>query len=97
MAIVLLLREGDDPEVLITSLASARLAALGVTSVSLVRDRGSVGVVLEGWAFDASSASAAAVELFGPGRPPFRTLREFMHAAVIPPDSDAPSTEEGAP
>lgn len=45
----------------------------------------------------ASRASAAAVNLFGPGGPPFRALRESMHAAVIPPDSDAPSTEEGAP
>jgi hypothetical protein len=59
MALVLLLRESDDPGVLIRSLAS--------------------------------------VELFSPGRPPFRTLHEFMHAAVIPPDRDAPSTEEGAP
>jgi len=35
------------------------LAALGVTNVALVRDEESDGVVLEGWAFDASRATEA--------------------------------------
>lgn len=35
---------------------ASRLAALGVTNVALLRDTESVGMVLEGWAFDPVSS-----------------------------------------
>lgn len=95
MAIVVLLKDGEDPAVVLSSLASARLAALGVTSVSVVRDRRSVGVILEGWAFDPATAPAAADELFGSVGRPVRTLREVIHVAVMPPDGDAAVSIEG--
>ena len=48
----------------IGSTEAARLAALGVTNVCLLRDGDSVAVVLEGWAFNpARSAWAAAAAL----------------------------------
>lgn len=95
MAIVVLLKDGQDPAIVLTSLAGAQLAALGVTSVSVVRDGRSVGVILEGWAFDPASAPAAAAELFGPVGRPVRTLREFIHVAVMPLDSESAVSIEG--
>src|SRR5688572_17492510 len=95
MAIVVLLIEDEDPGVVLTALASARLAALGVTSVSGVREDRYVGVVLEGWAFDPAPAPAAAAELFGPGVRPVRTLLEFIQAVVLPPNSDAALSIKG--
>lgn len=48
----------------IGSAEASRLAALGVTNVSLLRDAETVAIVLEGWAFSPSrSARAAAVAL----------------------------------
>lgn len=95
MAIVVLLKDGEDPAVVVSSLAGAHLAALGVTSVSVVRDRHAVGVILEGWAFDPATAPVAADELFGSVGQPVRTLREVIHVAVMPPDSDAVASIEG--
>lgn len=48
----------------IGSTEAARLAALGVTNVTLLRDAETVAIVLEGWAFSpARSARAAAAAL----------------------------------
>ncbi len=48
----------------IGSAEASQLAALGVTSVALLRDDESVGVLLDGWSFDpVRSARAAAVVL----------------------------------
>ena len=48
----------------IGSTEAARLGALGVTNVTLLRDAQTVAVVLEGWAFSpARSARAAAAAL----------------------------------
>lgn len=41
--------------------AVAALARLGVTSVSLVRDDRSTGVVVEGWAFDPVGSAEAVI------------------------------------
>ena len=48
----------------IGSTEAARLAALGVTNVALLRDAETIAIVLEGWAFNpARSARAAAAAL----------------------------------
>jgi hypothetical protein len=48
----------------IGSAEAARLAGLGVTSVTLLRDSETVAVVLDGWAFNpVRSASSAAATL----------------------------------
>ena len=58
-----LLVQGDD-EVALSAAALGRLGALGITSVAVVRDEQSVGLVLEGWAFDpVTSAPAAAAAI----------------------------------
>ena len=57
------------------------LARLGVTSVAVVRDSDSIGVVLEGWLFDpARSAGAAARAIGGNGRA--RVLHPVLQMAV---------------
>lgn len=58
-----------------------RLAHLGVTNVSLFRDRDVVCVVLEGWAFDPSSSTDAAAAAIGADANT-RTLRPLMQTAL---------------
>ena len=49
---VLVLLPVTDEEPVLPPAALAALARLGVTSVSLLRDEESAGIVLEGWALD---------------------------------------------
>ena len=62
--------------------AAARLADLGVTSISVVRDDAGVGVVLDGWAFDPAFAGGQAAAIVAGGREPARTLRPLLQTAV---------------
>jgi hypothetical protein len=57
------------------------LARLGVTSVSLVGDDETAGLVLEGWAFDPARAHEAASAVTGTPDGA-RTLRPLAHMAV---------------
>lgn len=57
------------------------LARLGVTSVALVRDEGTVGIVLEGWLFDPARSADAVAEAFG-AAPRARTLHPVLQLAV---------------
>ena len=57
------------------------LARLGVTSVSLVRDEETAGLVLEGWAFDPARAHEAAGAVTGTCDGA-RTLRPLVQMAV---------------
>lgn len=57
-----------------------RLAGMGVTSIALYRDGGTLCLVLDGWTFDASS-SAAAASAIGVA-PAARTLRPVMQTAL---------------
>ena len=63
MAKVLILWPAD-AAVRIGSAEASRLASLGVSTIALLRDADSVGIVLDGWAFDpVQSARAAAATL----------------------------------
>lgn len=57
------------------------LARLGVTSVALLRDERTVGIVLEGWLFDPARSTDAVAEAFGPASGA-RTLHPILHLAV---------------
>lgn len=80
MAKVAFLIEAGDGDVDLTSAVADQLAGLGVTDVALFRDRETLCVVLEGWAFDPSS-SATAASVIG-AKPPARTLRPIMQTAL---------------
>ena len=61
---------------------ASELGRLGVTSISLLRDRETVGIVLEGWLFDpARSGGAAEAAIGASGRT--RRLYPVMHTAVF--------------
>jgi hypothetical protein len=63
MAMVMLLVEGAGDDVAISAGMANDLARLGITNVAICRDRETVGIVLEGWAFDPTTADAAARSL----------------------------------
>ena len=62
--------------------AAKRLADLGITSVSVVRDDAGIGVVLDGWAFDPLLAGEHAAAIIAGRRRPLRTLRPLLQTAV---------------
>lgn len=61
--------------------AMATLAGLGVTSAALVRDAETVGLVLQGWAFDEAGAELAAAAVASPAAS-HRTLLPLAQMAV---------------
>ena len=62
MAMVVLLLPAGQEEVSLGPGAAARLAAEGITRAAIVRDRDTVAVVLEGWAFDPRRSADAVVD-----------------------------------
>ena len=83
MGLVVLLLSDAPERLTLGPKAMASLADLGVTSAALVRDSETVGLVLEGWAFDEAGAELAAAAVAGPGAP-HRTLRPLVQMAVAP-------------
>jgi hypothetical protein len=59
-----------------------RLAHLGVTHVSLLTDGAGVGIVLEGWAFNAADSDEVVRAMFPDGGADVRIFREIEHVAV---------------
>jgi hypothetical protein len=78
---VLVLFPVSDEEPALQPAALALLARLGVTSVSLLRDEQTAGLVLEGWALDPARAGEAARTAAG-AREGIRTLRPLMQMAI---------------
>lgn len=81
MAMMVLLLHDADGDFCLRQQLVARLAALGVTSVVVVRDEQTVGIVLEGWLFDPARSAAAAAEALG-ATAGARTLHPVLHLAV---------------
>jgi len=79
MAVVLFPISNDVPALQPATLD--KLARLGVTSVSLVRDEETAGLVLEGWAFDPARAREAASAVTGTCDEA-RTLQSVVQMAV---------------
>ena len=78
----------------IGSLQASQLAALGITSLALLRDDESVGVVLDGWAFDpARSARAAGAVLVAElqSRILLPVLEVGVSSATVIGDTDDPT------
>ncbi len=63
--------------------ALERFADLGVTSVTLLQDDSTAGLVLEGWALDATRAAEAACAITSPCEG-LRTLYQLAQMAVSP-------------
>jgi hypothetical protein len=81
MATVLLLLARDDVPVAISATMGEALARLGVTRLAVLQDGSTVSVLLEGWAFDASSTNRA-IEAIDVPRSGVRVLAPVLDASV---------------
>jgi hypothetical protein len=84
MMVVLLEGSGDEPK--LTERVLNELRALGITSIGVLRDRRTIGVVLEGWAFEPARAGDAAAAAVG-GSATARALQPLVQMAVVPASS----------
>ena len=62
--------------------AAGRLAALGITRISLLGDQAGFGVVLEGWAFDPAHIDEAVRTVFPDNSDAVRVFGEIEQVAV---------------
>ncbi len=81
MAMVVVLFPVSDAEPTLEPAGFEELAKLGVTSVALVRDASTAGLVLEGWAFDSGDAHRAVRAVAGE-REGVRTLQPLVQMGV---------------
>lgn len=88
MAIVLLVLDVADGSFVLGHQAGRELARLGVTRVAVMQDGATVGVLVEGWAFDPTSTTRAidALDALG-GRP--RVLLPVLDVSVSGTAADA--------
>jgi hypothetical protein len=85
MAIVLLLLDGVDEPIKLHAEAGRALARLGVTRLAVLQDGGTVGVLLEGWAFDATSTGRA-IDAVDGLRNRIRVLLPVLDGSLSAPD-----------
>jgi hypothetical protein len=62
--------------------AVSELARLGVTSVDLVRDERTIGLVVEGWAFDPGRSADEVLAAVGCRISRAQALQPLLHVAV---------------
>jgi hypothetical protein len=79
MVVLLEASDGDAPR--LDELSLGKLQQLGVTSIELLRDERTFGLVLEGWAFEPSRVGDAAVAAVA-GERGAQTLQPLVHMAV---------------
>lgn len=76
----------------------AALESLGVTTVSLVGDDRTLGVVVEGWAFDSNRSAGAVVSALGGGDVGRSILHPIAELAISPtPPLDGHPANEAVP
>jgi hypothetical protein len=69
-----------------------RLAELGVTHLALLRDEETVGLVLDGWAFDPDQSAQAALDALAGATQAAKTLLPLTQMAVSDADRSAGAT-----
>jgi hypothetical protein len=84
MAMVMLIGSRDIGQPVVGPVAVGRLAALGITRVSLLGDQSGFGVVLEGWAFDPARIDEAVRAVFPDRSDAVRVCREIEQVTVSP-------------
>ncbi|MGK2849401.1 MAG: hypothetical protein ACSLFN_00585 [Candidatus Limnocylindrales bacterium] len=80
----MLIGDRDIGQPVVGPLAVGRLAALGITRISLLDDQSGFGVVLEGWAFDSARIDEAVRTVFPDRSDAVRVFREIQQVAVSP-------------
>jgi hypothetical protein len=82
MAMAMLIGSRDIGQPVVGPVTVGRLAALGITRISLLGDQSGFGVVLEGWAFDPAQVDEAARAVFPDRSDAVRVFREIEQVAV---------------
>jgi hypothetical protein len=80
--IVLLVANAVDPPAEVGADAAQELAALGVTTVSILRDERTTALAIEGWAFDADRSAEAAARIVVAAPAAIQLLRPVVESAV---------------
>jgi hypothetical protein len=90
MATMVVLLDHANGEFCLHQHLAEKLAGLGVTSLTVVRNEQTVGIILEGWLFDPARSAGAAAAAVGapPGAP---VLHPILQAAV------SAAVDEGGP
>lgn len=84
MAMLVVLVPASEAEPSLHPAAVQELSRLGVSSVALLRDERTLGLVLEGWAFDPGRSAEAVVAAVAGGTSDARTLHPIAELAVSP-------------
>lgn len=82
MAAVLILVSSGHGDLALGPDTLSDLAEIGVTSISLARDDDTLGIVLEGWAFDPERHGSKAADLLIAERSELRLLHVITQMAV---------------
>lgn len=82
MSMAMLVGGRDIDQPVVGPVAVGRLAALGITRISLLGDQSGFGVVLEGWAFDPARIDEAVRAVFPDRSDAVRVFREIEQVAV---------------
>jgi hypothetical protein len=84
VGVLVLLLANDNPAAEVGPGVTLDLAALGVTTVSLLRDEHTTAVALEGWAFDPNRSAEAAARAVTNDPAAIRVLYPVVESAVYP-------------
>jgi hypothetical protein len=82
VGVLVLLLGNEDPASEVSTVIAQKLAALGVTSVSVLRDERTTALALEGWAFDPDRSAEAAARVVVDDPATVRILRPVLESAV---------------
>lgn len=82
MGQLVLLVPNEKAGIVVGSEVAGKLADLGLTNVSVLRDERTTGIVLEGWAFDLDRSTEAAVRLVAEQSTAVRVLRPIVESAL---------------
>jgi hypothetical protein len=82
MGVLVLLVANNDPAAEFGPAVAAQLAALGVTSLSVLRDTQTTAVAMQGWAFDPARSADAAAQALAPGGTAVRVLRPVFESEI---------------
>jgi hypothetical protein len=82
MATAMLIGGREIGQPVVGPITVGRLAAIGITRISLLGDQSGFGVVLEGWAFDPARIDEAVRAVFPDRSDAVRVFREIEHVAV---------------
>lgn len=83
MALAMLVGGPDAGQPVVGPGAALRLAALGISRLSLLEDPSGIAVVMEGWAFDSAHIDEAVRAIYPDAIAGVRVFREIQQVAVV--------------